>query len=261
MEGMTTMVEIQRNGEVAVLFLERPKVNALSPELVDGIASGLEQVLADPGVRAVVLASRLGRVFCAGFDLRELDALSPGEFTRFFDGFAGLYRRIAAGPVPVVAAVAGHALAGGAILALACERRVFGEGQWGFGLTEVDVGLPLPGGVLELLRAATDEATVYEAGALGRVFTPAEAAERRLAHRLVPGPEVLPAALEEARNLAAKPPRALGEIRRMLRGSLGERIRAADRDVGEMFSRWWRGEESTACRRRILERLSAKGGG
>ncbi len=254
------MVEIQRDGEVTVLFLGRPKVNALSPELVEAIAAGMDRAFSEPGVRAVVLASRLERAFSAGFDLRELDTLSPGEFARFFDGFAELYRRIAAGPVPVVAAVAGHALAGGAILALACERRVFGEGQWGFGLTEVDVGLPLPGGVLELLRSAADETTVYEAAALGRVFTPAEAAERRLAHRIVPGAEVLPAAMDEARALAAKPPKALREIRRMLRGPLGERMRAADRDVGEMFSRWWRGEESTACRRRILERLSAKTG-
>ncbi len=255
------MVEIRRDGDVAVLLLDRPKVNALSPELVGRIASGLEGVFSEPGVRAVVLASRLGRAFSAGFDLRQLDGLSPGEFARFFDGFAALYRRIASGPVPVVAAVAGHALAGGAILALACERRVFGEGSWGFGLTEVDVGLPLPPGVLELLRATTDEATVYEAAALGRVFTPAEAAERRLAHRLVPGPEALAAAMDEARSLSAKPPGALGEIRRMLRGALAERIRDADRDVGEMFSRWWRGEESTACRRRILERLSGGAGG
>ena len=251
------MIDVERRGPVAVILLNRPKVNALSPELVEALLAAFQEVATRPDTGAVVLASRLERAFSAGFDLKALDALEGPAFARFFGTFALLYRRIAAAPVPVVAAVGGHALAGGAILALACERRVFGRGEWGFGLTEVALALPLPAGVVELLREAADPATAYEAAALGRVFTPSEAAERGLAHRLVAPASVLDEAVSEAAALAEKPRDALAAIRGELRGPLAERMEAADRDVGERFREWWNRPEALARRRRILERLSS----
>ncbi len=251
------MIDVERRGPVAVILLNRPKVNALSPELVQTLLRTLEEVSASSGIGAVVLGSRLERAFSAGFDLRALDALGGDAFERFFGTFALLYRRIAGGPVPVVAAVGGHALAGGAILALACERRVFGRGEWGFGLTEVDLGLPLPPGVVELLREAVGAATAYEAAALGRVFQPSEAAARGLAHRLVAPADLLEEAVSEAVALAEKPREALGAIRKALRGPLVERVEAADRSAGEWFRDWWNRPEAVARRRRILERLSS----
>ncbi len=251
------MIDVERRGPVAVILLNRPKVNALSPELVEALTRTVEQLTNGPDTGAVVLASRLERTFCAGFDLKALDALEGEAFARFFGTFACLYRRIAAAPVPVVAAVGGHALAGGAILALACERRVFGRGEWGFGLTEVDLGLPLPAGVVELLREAVDPITAYEAAALGRVFDPSEAADRGLAHRLVAPEDVLEEAVSEAAALAAKPREALGAIRAALRGPLAHRLEAADRDAGARFRDWWNRPEAVARRRRILERLAS----
>ncbi|WP_025321914.1 enoyl-CoA hydratase/isomerase family protein [Deferrisoma camini] len=255
------MIRVEREQAVAVVVMDRPKVNALSPAFLEALDQGLAEAWDAPGTRAVVLASAQERAFSAGFDLKELDRLEPAEFAGFFGAFARLYRRVAWGPAPVVAAVAGHALAGGAILALACERRVFGTGDWGFGLTEVDLGLPLPGGVIELLREGCDAATAYEIAVLGRVLRPAEAFDRGLAHRLVPAGEVVEAALEEARDLARKPPRAAAELRAALRRPLAQRMERADRDAGERFLRWWTGDEAKARRRAVLERLGrgAKG--
>ncbi len=251
------MIDVERRGPVAVILLNRPKVNALSPELVEALLRTVEEVTSSPDTGAVVLGSRLERVFSAGFDLKALDALEGEAFARFFGTFALLYRKIVGSPVPVVASVGGHALAGGAILVLACERRVFGRGEWGFGLTEVDLGLPLPPGVLELLRDAVDPATAYEAAALGRVFKPSEAAARGLAHRLVAPEAVLDEAVSEAAALAGKPREALGAIRKSLRGPLAERLEASDRNAGDWFRDWWSRPEAVARRRRILERLSS----
>ncbi|RMG89958.1 MAG: enoyl-CoA hydratase/isomerase family protein [Candidatus Dadabacteria bacterium] len=253
------MIRIERDGGVVTVFLDRPKVNALSPEFLEAIQRGLEEAWSDPRARAVVLASAQDRAFSAGFDLRALDALPPEAFARFFGTFALLYRKVAWARVPVVAAVGGHALAGGAILALACERRVFGTGEWGFGLTEVDLGLPLPGGVMEMLKEEGDARTAYELAAMGRVLRPNEAFERGIAHRLVPAGEVLAAAREEAAALAAKPPRALAALREALRAPLAARMEEADRDAGTAFLEWWTSPEATERRRKVLERLG-KGG-
>ncbi len=255
------MINVRTDGRVATVLLERPKVNALSPELVAELDRAVTGVLTDSAVGAVVLGSAVPGVFCAGFDLSALGALGGEAFERFFDGFARLYRRLFGAPVPVVAAVDGHALAGGAILALACDRRVFGRGTWGFGLNEVDLGLPLPAGVVRMLRVAAGPGAVYEACALGRVFPPEVAAGCGLASRLVDPGTALEAAAEDARELATKPREALAEIRRVLRGDDVEALARLDHGVGAAFRRWWTSPACTERRQALLARLAARRSG
>ncbi len=253
------MIEIERDGGVAVLTLARPKVNALSPELVAGLRQAVAELSADPGVGAVVLASRVERTFSAGFDLKRLHGLDEGPFGAFIEGFTALYRELFAGPVPVVAAVNGHAIAGGAILALAADRRVFGDGSGRFGLTEVDLALPLPPGVVELLRAAVGDHRAAEAALFGRLYGVAEAAAAGFADRVVPAGECLGAAVAEARALAAKPRAALRAIRELVRGSAGRAVAAADAGAGAAFRRWWTTPEATERRLAVLASLEGKG--
>ncbi|GAB4261286.1 MAG: enoyl-CoA hydratase/isomerase family protein [Deferrisomatales bacterium] len=246
------MVEVDRHGGVAVLTMTRPKVNALSGAMVRAISEGLSEVCGDASVGAVVLASGMERAFSAGFDLKELDELASEPFEGFIESFAALYRQIATAPVPVVAAVGGHALAGGAILALACDRRVFAEGQWGFGLTEVDLGVPLPPGVVHLIRTVGGERVALEACVFGRRYTPAEARQVGLADRLV-APEALPeAAGAEAAELAAKPRGALAAIREQFRVPLGRELARLDAGVGGSFRRWWFDPVAVERRRQVL---------
>jgi enoyl-CoA hydratase len=110
--------------------------------------------------------------------------------------------RIWAFPRPTVAAVTGHALAGGAILAFTADVRLMAEGPFRFGLNEVAIGLPLPCFALEPARAALAGTTLTEATAHGRVFGAQEARERGIVEALVPPDALLPAALERARGLA-----------------------------------------------------------
>lgn len=246
------MIEIERDEAVATLFLTRPKVNALSPEMIDALLGTLDELFAGDGVGAVVLASRLEKVFSAGFDLKALDALEPERFGSFIESFALLYQRLAAASVPVVAAVGGHALAGGAILALACDRRVFGTGSWHFGLTEVDLGLPLPPGVLRLLTWIVGERRALEVGMFGRRYTPAEATEAGLADRMVAPDVLLTEARTEAAELAGKPRKALGAIRDQLRAPLHRELQTLDAEVGKAFRDWWYDPVAVERRRRFL---------
>ncbi|MFU8857089.1 MAG: enoyl-CoA hydratase-related protein, partial [Deferrisomatales bacterium] len=85
------MIDVQREGAVALVFLDRPKVNALDPEMVATLAACWEELEADRGVGAAVIASRRPGVFSAGFDLKALDVLPPDRFGPFIASFAALY--------------------------------------------------------------------------------------------------------------------------------------------------------------------------
>lgn len=253
------MIDVQRDGPVALVFLDRPKVNALDPALVSALGACWDELAADPGLGAAVLASRRPGVFSAGFDLKALHGMPAESFGVFIRSFAELYRKVFAGPMPTVAAVGGHAVAGGAILALACDRRLFAEGGGRFGVTEVDLGLPLPSGVLHLLRAAAGERQALEAGLFGRLYSPQEAMAAGFADRVISPEGLMVEAVAEARALGAKPRQALRAIREGLRESALRAIERADARIEEEFGAWWFSVEATARRTDLLERLSARG--
>src|SRR6186713_1988454 len=137
---------------VALLRLNRPEArNALSPEMMEEIASELERLDPDPEVRCVVISGS-DEVFAAGADIRAMAERTLPE--ALYHPAAGFWRRVAAIKTPLVAAVSGYALGGGCELALACDMIVAADNAL-FGQPEIRVGImPGAGGTQRLLRAA-----------------------------------------------------------------------------------------------------------
>ena len=135
------MLEIQDHGAVREIRLDRPPANALNGELIDALTAALQT--AGKEADAVVI-SGAGRLFCAGLDVPELLQLDRSRFAVLWDAFTGLMQIIATLPVPVVFAMQGHALAGGALLALFGDYRIMPRGPFKTGLNEVQVGLIAP---------------------------------------------------------------------------------------------------------------------
>lgn len=146
-----SLVETVVHGHVTELRLTRPPVNALNPALCHHLKQALETALAN-GARGIVLAGG-PKVFSAGLDVPYL--LSLGEDTsallEAWSAFFEAARALIACPVPVVAAIAGHAPAGGCVLALCCDYRVMADGPYRIGLNETQVGLVAPEGIQALL--------------------------------------------------------------------------------------------------------------
>jgi enoyl-CoA hydratase/carnithine racemase len=147
-----SLVERIPHGPIVELKLARAPVNALDPALCGDLRGALAQALAD-GAEGIVLSGG-PKVFSAGLDVPYL--LSLGEdrvalhaaWEAFFDAARDLVRS----PVPVAAALAGHAPAGGCVLALCCDYRVMAEGPYRIGLNETQVGLVAPEGIQHVLR-------------------------------------------------------------------------------------------------------------
>lgn len=207
--GSTELVLTEDHGAVRVIRLNRPdKLNALNTALTQGVLDALLAADADDAVRAVVLAA-LGRGFCSGADLDEFKHLTPDQSAAVMNR-ADLTCRLQMAMMqmdkPVVAAVQGAAVGGGAGLAIGCDMTVVST-TLKFGYPEVRHSI-VPALVMTGLVHALGRKQAFEMISLGRLIGAEEALALGLVNRVVEG-DPLPAALEIAQAWAAADPRAL----------------------------------------------------
>jgi len=214
----------EHEGGIHELRLARPPANALNPELVQALRQAVETA-PDLGARGIVLSGRPG-MFSGGLDVPELVRLERAAMESFLGEFFGLMRAIAASRVPSVAAIAGHAPAGGAVLAIFCDARIMAEGDYRIGLNEVQVGLSLPAVIHAALERVVGIRQAERLAVSGRLVSGAEALRIGLVDELVPEGTVVPRALELAVELAALPPRAMSRTRELCRRGLVERLKS-----------------------------------
>lgn len=238
---------------VAIVTLNRPPANALNQALFSELLALLPQ-LREPAVRGVVLTGQ-GRFFSAGLDLFEVFAYSPQQATDFArdfdDGVAGLF----ALAKPVVAAINGHAIAGGAVLAATADFRLVTDAEAKLGITEIQVGVPFPTSALEAIRHSCDGPQLRELFYRGLSYPPAEAVAYRLADELCPSSQLMPRALQLAAELAARPPHAFSTTKLALRAQALERMRAARAAGNDPVWTLWRTPETLAAMTAYRDRL------
>lgn len=199
------MLTVRHDGPVAVVALDHGPVNALDTALCDAITTTFEDLARrDDDVGAVVLTGN-GRAFSAGVDLPHVLDGSPEDRRRFLASLVGCFVAVFRIATPTVAAVDGHAIAGGCVIACACDHRVAASAELRIGLTELAVGVPFPTSALEIVRSRTGH-HLHELVLGARTYGPREALERGLVDEVVPPEQLESRALEVARRLAAVPP-------------------------------------------------------
>lgn len=221
------VLQIETKDHVAVVTLNRPEArNALNPELIVALADAWQRLADDDAVRAIVVTSGGGSTFCSGFDLGTTIPLMTGSrapqdpFEEAVAADLGLLGRATLRDFdpgkPTIAAVNGHAIAGGMELMLACDLRTVATGVR-LGLSEVALGLiPAMGGTARLARHLP-RAIALELLLTAQPMTSDALAETGLMNRLVPVDEVLPAALGLAERIAANAPLAAKAARSVIR--------------------------------------------
>jgi enoyl-CoA hydratase/carnithine racemase len=246
----------EHEGGIHELRLARPPANALGPELVAALRQAIE-IAPDLGARALVLAGRPG-MFSAGLDVPELLRLERPAMESFLREFFGLMRALAASRVPVVAAVTGHAPAGGAVLAIFCDARVMADGDYKIGLNEVQVGLSLPGVIHAALERVVGARQAERLGVAGRLLLAADALRIGLVDELAPEEAVVPRAIELAGELVALPPRAMATTRALCRRELVELFDARSEETFGRFVDDWFSAETQGTMRALVERIKKK---
>jgi enoyl-CoA hydratase len=194
-------VTYSQEGNVARITLDDGKVNAMSAAFFAALNAALDRAEQErPG--AVVITGRPG-YFSAGLDLKLMPTLPPDELRATLLIFGRTMLRVFLFPIPTVAALSGHAIAGGAMLAFACDLRWVADGPFRLHLNEVAIGLPLPSWALALAHAAVPPRHQTEALLHARAYSPAEALARGIVHGVVPPDHLLAEANAVAAPLAA----------------------------------------------------------
>lgn len=203
---------------VTTLLMDDGKVNALDVGTFRALDAAFDACADDA---AVVLAGREG-IFSAGLNMRLVPNLDQDGLAELLVTFARTVHRIWLEPRPVVAAVTGHAIAGGTILPLACDHVIAAEGDFRWGLTETTIGFVMPGWVIALARGNVRADRLDDLILPGAMIGPEQAVECGFADALAPADKVVELALARARELATLSRPVYAATKRRLRGPASE---------------------------------------
>ncbi len=251
------MIELTQQGDVAVLKLVHGKANALDIELCEAIAARFKQ-LESSSARAVVLTGQ-GKMFSAGVDLPRLAAGGADYVRKFLPALHKLYETVFHHPKPVVAAINGHAIAGGCVLACCADRRIAARDGGRIGVTELLVGVPFPAMAFEVMRFATPPAFFPEVILSGATYPPEVALARRLIDEMVEPDALMARALAAAQTLAALPPKTFAMTKRQIRQSASDGMAKDGTRVDAEAERIWTAPETLDHIRDYVSRTFKKG--
>jgi enoyl-CoA hydratase len=247
-------MEVLFDEQVATIVMDEGKANSIDPGFVRNMRESLRQVH-DSEAHAAVLVG-VGNAFSAGLRLPVVSALERPDLKAFMRDFTEMLVDILAGPTPLVAAINGHAIAGGCILAMACDHRVMVHGDYRIGLNEIDLGIRFPIAALEVAMAVLPRTSWTEMLLRGRMANPEVAVGLGLVHQLADRKLLLQAATAVARDFASKPPQAMALLRRDVNARLVERIRTRIDASIEEFADAWYSEETRLLVTDLCEQLA-----
>ena len=235
------------HGPIREVRLNRPPVNALSYELIKGLREAIESAPKDD-VRALILSGAPGR-FSGGLDVPLLLTYDHATIAALWREFYALLKAMGGSPIPIVAAITGHAPAGGTVLTLFCDWRVMADGDFKIGLSEVQVGLPLPPVIFAGLRRLVGPRQAERLAVGGLLISPAEAEAVGLIDEVAPPDQVIDRALQWCQTLLALPAEAMTITRRQARADLLAYFEQnLEPEVQTVTASWWAPETQSALR-------------
>jgi len=215
---------VHREGHVTTLTISRPEArNALTAGVLDEIARRLESLAADPHCRVAILTGSGERAFAAGADLDEMRARvrDAASALAYDTEVEALLRRIAAFPLPLVAAINGAAIGTGCLLLQCCDVRIASDLAWiGIPAARLSILVPFPD-VVRLTRVVGPARTA-DLLLTGRLVSAHEAFAMGLVSHVVPAAQLRACAREVAQQIAGNAPRAVRELKRLIRAALPE---------------------------------------
>ena len=247
---------IERIDDVSVVTMTSSKVNAMDDDFFSDLQAAMAELQSGEPLPIVLTGTRT--CFSAGLNLLELYEFDRTTLTAFVDRLGETMLAWFSLPRPTIAAVNGHAIAGGCVLALSCDLRIVSDADIQLGLNEVQVGIPFPSVPLEITRHALSPDRVREVMLTGALYTPTEALSRGLVDEVVEPDALLSRAIAIARTIARDSLPAFATIKTHLVSPALDRI-AANRDrVDREFLDVWFGEPARRQMGEVRARLLSR---
>jgi enoyl-CoA hydratase len=229
--------EITHKGQVVILTMSHGKANAMDLEFCEGISAEFAR-LQQSGAKAVVLTGQ-GRIFSAGVDLVRALEGGPDYFRQFLPALSKAFEAVFFAPFPVIAAINGHAIAGGCVLACCADRRMMAKDAGRVGVPELAVGVPFPSIAVEIMRFAVSHHHLQEIILSASTYPPEEAKTRGLVDEIAEG-DLLSRAIAAAEHFTSIRPEAFALSKRQLRQPVADRYKSeAARFESEVNDLWY----------------------
>lgn len=250
------MIDVSHRGDVAILTMAHGKANAFDLEFSDALTNAFDECARSPA-KAIVITAR-GSIFSAGVDLLRVVSGGASYLDVFLPALSRTFEAIFTVPKPVVAAINGHAFAGGCILACATDRRLMARGTGRIGVPELLVGVPFPTVPLEIMRHAVGPKHLSTLVYGGDTLLPEAAVERGLVDGVVDADRLLDDAISHAERLAALPSAAFAMTKNHLREPAMARMREGKTRIDPAVYEIWSAPETLQAIRSYVERTFKK---
>lgn len=252
---MTDWIEVEISDGIGLMRMTRPPANILDLAYLDAMADKFEELAKDDALRSLVVSGQ-DSVFSAGLDLKTVPFYDPDEQNRMIAAinraFGGLY----CFPRPTIAAINGHAIAGGMVLALCCDYRIARTDNCRLGLAEVRVGVPYPLAAIEAAAAELPRQAGRNMILFRRDIDATTALEWGVVDQLMPAEDLMEAAMNKARELAELPRSTYTKVKRQYRRTSIARIEDVIAKENDPLRGEWLTAETTDAARAMLEGLS-----
>ena len=231
------MIDVKTDSGIAVLTMTHGKANALDTEFCDALAARFAE-LARSGAKAVVITGQ-GTMFSAGVDLKRYSAEGAAYIGKFLPALHRLYDAAFNLPKPLVAAVNGHAIAGGAVLTCCADRRIMARGKGRIGITELQVGVPFPALAFEVVRFAVPHRYLSEFALGAATYEAGDALQLGWVDELVEPDALMARAMAIARQYAALSPPAFAQTKKQIRQAVAERLAQSGQATEKAVTAIW----------------------
>ena len=238
-----SQVVTTRDQGIATVTLSRGKVNAFNEAMVEELHDCLKAIESDESLRAVILTGH-GSFFSFGFDIPEFLSYSREAFTRYLQKFTGLYSYLFTFPKPTIAALNGHTVAGGCMLATACDCRIMVSGKAKIALNEINFGASVLAGSVAILEYCVGSSNAQKILYSGQMHTAEEALDLGLVDFIAPSVDLPQEALRVAQDLARKDVHAFRSVKELLRKPVTEAIRRTEEASIQAFVNIWYSENT-----------------
>jgi len=249
-----SLIDVKIGEKIATITLNRPKVNALNEPLIDELRAAFDNIEKDDDISAVILTGK-GSFFSFGFDVPGFMSYPKDSFERYVLRYSELIKNIFMFPKPVIAALNGHAIAGGCVLTLACDFRIMVTGKAKISLNEMTFGSTLFSCVIETLRYAVgskkSEHIIYS----GKMFSAEEALSLGLVDKSASEEDFISIVEETAQDYSRRDMSAFNSIKKLLKLETLKKIEEEEKNTVSQFVDIWYSESM----RENLQKIEIRG--
>lgn len=251
------MIKVSQKGQIQILELNRPKVNAINEELIKSLNGELDKIEKDDSIKGVILTGQDG-IFSAGLDIVSLYDKDREYMQSFWILFSTLLLRLYSYPKLIFSAISGHSPAGGTVLSIMTDYRIMRKGNFLIGLNEVAVGLSMPIGIGRVFQSLLGERMAEKMTLMGELVNPERAQLIGLVDETVDSKELLMYSISIMEKWLRLPFDKQIQSKLSLRKDVINLMQESSNKENNEFLKAWFSDECRLTMKGIIDKLSKK---